>query len=89
MQEEMSVTETAEDASLPSEMDKKENILQSDALKSDRLTFAFQCGWQWGEEIGRQAAKTGWKPGRGDGRGPPSPDIFPGSQHSVCVCARA
>lgn len=40
--EEMNATEMAEDASLSSEMDKKENILKSDALKSDRLTFAFQ-----------------------------------------------
>lgn len=40
--EEVNATEMAEDASLSSEMDKKENILKSDALKSDRLTFAFQ-----------------------------------------------
>lgn len=45
MQEEKNATETAEEASLLSEMDKKENILKSDALKSDRLTFAFQSGW--------------------------------------------
>lgn len=31
---------------------KKENILKSDASKSDRLTFAFQRGWLWREEIG-------------------------------------
>lgn len=44
-----------------------------------------------GEKIGSQAARTGWQDGRGDGRGPLSPDIFPGSYHAcvrvqVCVC---
>lgn len=57
----------------------RENILKSDALKSGRLTFAFQRGWLWRDEIGSWTARTGWQDGRGDGRGPLSPDIFPGS----------
>lgn len=57
----------------------RENILKSDALKSGRLTFAFQRGWLWRDEIGSWTARTGWQDGSGDGRGPLSPDIFPGS----------
>lgn len=61
--------------------------LKSDASKSDRLTFAFQRGWLWREEIGSWAARTFWQDGRGDGRGPLSPDSFLGSLRThVCRC---
>lgn len=58
---------------------KRGSILKSDASKSDRLTFAFQPGWLWRDKIGSWAAVTAWQDGEGDGRGPLSPDIFPGS----------
>lgn len=70
---------------------KKGSILELDALRSDRLTFAFQRGWYWTEKIGSWAARNrlaGWEWGwRGSFL---CSDIFPGSSRAcaspgVCV----